>query len=60
MFLSALDGDEYNRVIGVDVAKQIWDTLHLAHEGVDKVRNARIDLMMAKLNQFVILDGEGP
>jgi hypothetical protein len=44
----------------VDVAKKIWDTLHLAHEGVDKVRNARIDLMMAKLNQFVILVGEGP
>ena len=32
VLLSALDGDEYNRVIGVDVAKQIWDTLHLAHE----------------------------
>jgi hypothetical protein len=59
MLLNALDGDEYNRVIGVDVAKQIWDTLHLAREG-DKVRKARIDLMMAKLNRFVILDGEGP
>jgi hypothetical protein len=55
-----LDGDEYNRVIGVDVAKQIWDTLHLAHEGVDKIRKARIDLLMSKLNRFVILDGEGP
>ena len=60
VFLSALDGDEYNRVIVVDVAKQIWDTLHLAHEGVDKVRKARIDLLMSKLNWFVILDGEGP
>jgi hypothetical protein len=47
-------------VIGVDVFKQIWDTFHLAHEGVDKVRKARIDLMMSKLNRFVILDGEGP
>ena len=56
MLLSALDGDEYNRVIGVDIAKQIWDTLHLAHEGVDKVRKARIDLLMSKLNRFVILD----
>ena len=60
VLLSALDGDEYNRVIGVDVAKQIWDTLHLAHEWVDKVRKARIDLLMSKLNRFVILDGEGP
>ena len=60
VLLSALDGDEYNRVMGVEVAKRIWNTLHLAHEGVDKVRKARIDLLMAKLNQFVILDGEGP
>jgi hypothetical protein len=60
VLLSALDGDEYNRVMGVDVAKKIWDTLHLAHEGVDKVRKARIELLMAKLNWFVILDGEGP
>jgi hypothetical protein len=58
--LSAFDGDEYNRVIDVDVTKQIWNTLHLAHEGVDKVRKARIDLMMSKLDRFVILDGEGP
>ena len=57
VLLSALDGDEYNRVISVDVAKQIRDTLHLAHEGVDKVRKARIDLLMSKLNQFVNLDG---
>jgi hypothetical protein len=33
---------------------------YLAHEGVDKVRKARIDLMMFKLNRFVILDREGP
>ena len=60
ILLSALDGNEYNRVMNVNVAKQIWDTLHLAHEGVDKVRKAKIDLLMAKLNRFVIVDGEGP
>jgi len=46
--------------MNVDVAKQIWDTLHLAHEGVDKVRRAKIDLLMVKLNRFMIIDGEGP
>jgi hypothetical protein len=60
VLLSALDGGEYKIVIGVDVAKKIYDTLHLAHEGVNKVRKARIDLIMAKFNRFVILDGEGP
>ena len=34
--------------------------MHLAHEGVDKVRKAIIELLMAKLNRFMILDGEGP
>jgi hypothetical protein len=60
VLLSDLDVDDNNRVISMDVAKQIWDTLHLAHERVDKVRKVRIDLLMSKLNQFVILDGEGP
>jgi hypothetical protein len=60
ILLSALDENEYNRVMNEDVAKRIWDTLHLAHEGVDKVRRAKIDLLMAKLNRFVIFDGEGP
>jgi hypothetical protein len=45
--------------MNVDVAKQIWDTLHLTYEGVDKVRRAKIDLLMAKLNRFVIIDEEG-
>jgi hypothetical protein len=44
--------------MNVDVAKQIWGTLDLAHEGVDKVRRAKIDLWMAKLNIFVIVEGE--
>jgi hypothetical protein len=60
ILLSALDGNEYNRVMNVDAAKQIWKTLHLAHEGVDKVRRAKIDLWMAKLNRFMIVDGEEP
>src|SRR5579859_29199 len=45
--------------MNVEVAEQIWDTLHLAHEGVDKVRKENIDLLMAKLNRFVIINGEG-
>ncbi|XP_066384790.1 uncharacterized protein [Miscanthus floridulus] len=58
VLLSALSGDEYNKVMGVKVTKQIWDTLHIAHEGVDKVRKSKIDMLMARLNRFVILDGE--
>ena len=58
--LSSLRPEEYNKVIGLEIAKEIWDTLHLAHEGVSKVKKSKIDLLMAQLNRFVIKDGEGP
>ena len=58
--LSALSPEEYNKVIGLEIAKEIWDTLHLVHEGVNKVKKSKIDLLMAQLNMFVIKDGEGP
>ncbi|KAL5671730.1 hypothetical protein ACJX0J_016036, partial [Zea mays] len=33
IMLSALSVDEYNKVIGMEIAKDIWDTLHDPHEG---------------------------
>lgn len=44
----------------MEVENDIWDTLHIAHEGVDKVRQSKIKLLMDKLNRFVILENEGP
>jgi hypothetical protein len=32
-FVSTLCRDEYNKVSGLDNAKQIWDTLKISHEG---------------------------
>jgi hypothetical protein len=39
--LSALNAQEYNRVSGLEIAKEIWDILRIAQEGVDKVKNPR-------------------
>jgi hypothetical protein len=36
ILLSALSAQEYNRVNGLEIAKEIWDTLLIAHEGVDR------------------------
>jgi hypothetical protein len=55
---SALSGDEYNKVIRLEVAKKIWDTLHIPHVGVDKVQQSKIDILMTKLNIFVTMDNE--
>jgi hypothetical protein len=57
--LSALSAQEYNRVSGLEIAKEIWDILHITHEGVDKVKKSKINILMAELNRFTIFDGEG-
>jgi hypothetical protein len=60
ILLSALNAQEYNRVSGLEIAKEIWDILHIAHVGVDKVKKSKINILMAELNRFTIFDGEGP
>jgi hypothetical protein len=55
-----LNDQEYNRVSGLEIAKEIWDILHIAHEGVDKVKKSKVNILMAELNRFTIFDGEEP
>jgi ATP-dependent Clp protease ATP-binding subunit ClpA len=57
ILLSALNAQEYNRVSGLEIAKVIWDILHIAHEGVDKVKKSKINILMTELNRFTIFDG---
>jgi flagellar biosynthesis GTPase FlhF len=60
ILLSALNAQEYNRVSGLEISKEIWDILYISHEGVDKVKKSKINILMAELNRFTIFDGEGP
>jgi hypothetical protein len=50
ILLIALSAQKYNRV----------NALEIAHEGVDKVKKSKINILMAELNRFTIFDGEGP
>jgi hypothetical protein len=56
ILLSALSAQEYNRVNGLEIAKEIWDALLIAHEGADKVKKSKINILMAELNRFTIFD----
>jgi hypothetical protein len=60
ILLSALSAQEYNHVSGLEIAKEIGDILHIAHEGIDKVKKSKINILMSELNRFTIFDGEGP
>jgi hypothetical protein len=42
--LAYLCRDEYNKVSGLDDAKQIWDTLKISHEGNDATMITKMEL----------------
>jgi hypothetical protein len=44
VLLASLCRDEYNKVSGLDNAKQIWDTLKISHEGNDATMITKMEL----------------
>jgi hypothetical protein len=60
VLLSALEKDEYDRVDGLENAKEIWDTLKVFHQGTRPVRKAKVQILEGQLDRFVMLDDESP
>jgi hypothetical protein len=58
VLLSALKKDEYDRVDGLEKAKEIWDTLKVFHQGTRPVRKAKVQILEGQLDRFVMLDDE--
>jgi hypothetical protein len=55
-----LEKDEFDRVNGLEKAKDIWDTLQRAHEGTKFVKKANRQLIEGQLDRFVMLGDEDP
>jgi hypothetical protein len=60
VLLYSLEKDEFDRVNGLEKAKNIWDTLQRAHEGSKPMKKAKIQLIEGQLDRFVMLDDESP
>jgi hypothetical protein len=56
--LASLCRDEYNKVSGLDNAKQIWDTLKISHEGNDATMITKMELVEGELGMFAMKRGE--
>jgi hypothetical protein len=52
--------EEFNHVDGLDLAKDVWNTLRIAHEGSKPMRMAKIEMLEGRLNRFVMFDDETP
>jgi hypothetical protein len=57
---ASLCRDEYNKVSGLDNAKQIWDTLKISHEGNDVTMITKMELVEGELGRFTMIRGEEP
>jgi hypothetical protein len=53
-----VDKKEFNRVDGLDVAKHVWTTLQMAHEGSKPMRMTKIEMLEGQLNRFIMFDDE--
>jgi hypothetical protein len=60
LLLASLCRDEYNKVSGFNNAKEIWDTLKIAHEGNDATIIIKMELVEGKLGRFTMKRGEEP
>jgi hypothetical protein len=58
VLLSSLDKEEYDRVNGLEKAKDIWDTLQRAHEGTKPMKKVKRQRIEGQLDWFVMLDDE--
>jgi hypothetical protein len=60
ILLASLCRDEYNRVSGLDNAKQIWGTLKISHGGNDATMTTKMELVEGELGRFAMKRGEEP
>jgi hypothetical protein len=60
VLLASLCRDEYNKVSGLDNAKQIWDTLKISHKGNDATMITKMELVEGELGRFAMIRREEP
>ncbi|XP_019231031.1 PREDICTED: uncharacterized protein LOC109211892 [Nicotiana attenuata] len=50
--------DEYNRISACQSAKEIWEALQTAHEGITQVKPSKIDMLTTEYELFRMKDDE--
>ncbi|XP_070003353.1 uncharacterized protein [Nicotiana sylvestris] len=58
MAVCGLGLDEYSRIQSCTTAKEIWDTLQVAHEGTPQVKGSRGILLYSQYENFTMKEGE--
>ena len=54
----ALDRSEFNRISGCETAKSMWNMLLVTHEGTNKVKDAKVAMLMQKYELFYMAEND--
>jgi hypothetical protein len=60
ILLASLSREEYNKVHGLETAKDIWDVLKTAHEGDEVTRITKRETIEGELGRSMLNQGEEP
>src|SRR5688572_6522621 len=60
ILLTSLSREEYNKVHGLESAKEIWDVLKTAHKGDEVTRITKRETIEGELGRFMLNQGEDP
>jgi hypothetical protein len=60
ILLASLCREEYNKVLGLKSAKEIWDVLKTAHEGDEVTKITKRETIEGEFGRFILNQGEEP
>jgi hypothetical protein len=60
ILLASLCREEYNKVQGLKMAKEIWDVLKTVHEGDEVTQITKQETIKGELGRFILNQGEDP
>jgi hypothetical protein len=60
ILIASLCQEEYNKVQGLKIAKEIWDVLKTTHEGDVVTKITKRETVEGELGHFVLNQGEEP
>ncbi|MQL89831.1 hypothetical protein Taro_022412 [Colocasia esculenta] len=55
LICSTLTRSEFNRISAYKSAKEMWDKLKLTYEGIENVKETRIDILVTQYKKFQML-----
>ncbi|XP_070002575.1 kinetochore-associated protein DSN1-like [Nicotiana sylvestris] len=58
ILVCGIGSDEYNRISACQSAKEIWEALQTAHEGITHVNHSKIDMLTIEYELFKMQDNE--